>query len=336
MNQTALAEPRLLAGTAAFVKNHLIPVNTSIGFSVFMVAGLDFLKPLAPGLVLAIYAATGLFAVALLLAGVIPTSSGLTAESGPRWAPRLARSPAWALGIALLTLITLFGWCSHAKAGDKGFIAGNWDAARALQASLGDLRGRVDAVQRSSDITNTKLDEVLAKQAAPSLGGGGDACPDFQCALGMGASEAALNRLLARGARLPSDPAYMGSTFDRMIKARSPSRLAVAGMYLDTKTLPDVNDRSAMVAVHDPRDLRAVAGTLAPDVRDRAGQIFTGRNACASPTLRLIELAALNSDKELYAWLVARGADPSLPNRWCAAGPYGAPFTAAALIKASR
>ena len=328
-------EPRLLAGTAKFIKDHLIPVNTAIGFSVFMVAGLDFLKPLAPDAVLAIYAATGLLAIALLLAGVLPSSGlGSAAEAGPshRAPRRITRSPALALGVALLALITLFGWCSHAKAGDKGFIAGNWDAARALQASLGDLRGRMDAVQASADIANAKLDKVLAKQATPSPSAGGDACPDFQCALGMGASEAALNRLLARGSQLPTDPAFVGSTFDRIIKAKSPSRMAVAAMYLDIKALPGINERVAMVALHEPRDLRAAAATLPPELRDKAAGIFTGRNACAAPMLRLIELAALNRDKELYAWLLARGADPNLPNQWCEVGPLAIPFTATNLV----
>ena len=317
MDHTAQPQPRLLASTAAFVKNHLIPVNTVIAFSAFMVAGLDFLKPLAPGLVLAIYAGTGLLAVALLLAGVLPSpASRSIAEAGhsERARRRIARGPAWALGIALLALITLFGWCSHAKAGDKGFIAGNWDAARALQATLGDLRGRVDAVQASADTANAKLDEVLAKQTTPSPSAGGDACPDFQCALGMGASEAALNRLLARGAQLPTDPAFIGSTFDRIIKSRSGSRMAVAGMYLDTKALRDINERAAMVAVHEPRDLRAVGATLPRELRERAAEIFMGRSACAMPKLRLTELAALNADKPLYDWLLARGADPNLPN----------------------
>ena len=301
-----------------------------------MVAGLDFLKPLAPGLVLAIYSATGVLALALLLAGVMParvarsTSETASRDRNPR---RLTRSPQWALGTALLALITLFGWCSHAKAGDKGFIAGNWDAARSLQAALGDLHGRVAEVQRGTDTANAKLDEVLAKQATPSPSAGGDACPDFQCALGMGASEAALKRLLDRGAQLPTDPAFMGSTFDRIIKARSDSRMAVAGMYLDSKALPDINDRVAMVPLHEPRDLRAVGATLPRELRDRAAEIFTGRNACATPTLRLAELAALNADKPLYDWLLARGADPTLPNQWCKEGPFAAPFTADLLLR---
>ena len=335
MDQATAPEPRLFAGTAAFIKDHLIPVNTVIAFSVFMVAGLDFLKPLAPGIVLAIYSATGILALALFLAGAMPARvAGSTEEAVARGGKtrRLHRSPAWALGTALLTLITLFGWCSHAKAGDKGFIAGNWGAARSLQAALGDLQGRVAEVQRGTDTANAKLDEVLSKQTSPSPSAGGDACPDFQCALGMGASEAALKRLLDRGAQLPTDPAFIGSTFDRIIKARSGSRMAVAGIYLDAKALPDINERAAMVALHEPRDLRAVGATLPRELRDRVGEIFTGRNACATPTLRLAELAALNSDKPLYDWLLARGADPTLPNQWCKEGPFAAPFTAASLL----
>ena len=90
MDQATAPEPRLFAGTAAFIKHHLIPVNTVIAFSVFMVAGLDFLKPLAPGLVLAIYSATGILALALLLAGVMPARvAGLTEEAAlPGGKPR--------------------------------------------------------------------------------------------------------------------------------------------------------------------------------------------------------------------------------------------------------
>jgi hypothetical protein len=36
----------------------------------------------------------------------------------------------------------------------------------------------------------------------------------------------------------------------------------------------------------------------------------------------------------MYEWLVARGADPSLPNQWCSEGRFAAPFTAALLMGA--
>ena len=86
--------------------------------------------------------------------------------------------------------------------------------------------------------------------------------------------------------------------------------------------------------IHELQELKVIAAQFPPELRDRVAELFTGRAACPTmPHLRLTEIAALNGDKALYEWLISRGADPALPNKWCATGQFSVPFTAAKLIQ---
>ena len=324
----AQAEPTLLAATQQFIKDHLIPVNTLIAFSVFTVAALDFFRPMAPpSLPVIIYSGTALLALGLFIAGLIPerAPSSKDAPTTERRKP-LRQKPGWILGVSLLALITGLGWASYAKASDKGLIADSWGSAAAIQTALVKL-------QSSADRADEKLTVIIEKQNSATLAG--DGCPTIDCAVGMGASEATLKRFIEQGACLPTEPAAFGSAIHRLSKSRHPARLGTVAAYLDSRALPDINARAAQIAIHEPSELQAVAAQLPLELRPRVAEIFTGRNACGMPTLRLIEIAALNGDKPLYEWLVAHGADPSLPNQWCKAGPFAAPFTARDLARGS-
>ena len=225
----------------------------------------------------------------------------------------------------MLALISGLGWASYAKASDKGLIADSWGSAAAIQTALVKL-------QSSADHAEEKLTSIIEQQRSPTLAG--DGCPTIDCAVGMGASAATLKRFIDQGAALPAEPAFLGSSINRLSKSRNPARIHTVAAYLDTHALPDINARAARVAIHEPRELQVIASQLSPELRPRVAEIFTGRSACGMPSLRLAEIAALNGDKQLYEWLIARGADPSLPNQWCKEGPFAAPFTAAALISA--
>ena len=328
MDATAKAEPApsLLAATYQFIKDHLIPVNTLIALAVFIVGALDFFKPMAPpSLPVIIYSATALLALVLFVAGLLPAKPRARADVDPAkpWKP-LRQRPGWILGVSLLALITGLGWASYAKASEKGLIADSFSSVAAVQTALAKL-------QSSADTADAKLDVIIEKQGSATLAG--DACPTLDCAVGMGASEATLKRFISQGAALPTEPALFGSSINRLSKARNPARIGTLAVYLDTHALPDINARAAKVAIHEPQELQIIAAQLPAELRPRVAEIFTGRHACGMPTLRLIEIAAINGDKPLYEWLVARGADPVLPNQWCKEGPFATPFTAAELIR---
>ena len=329
MNAIAKAEaaPSLLGAIYQFIRDHLIPVNTLIAFAVFTVGALDFFKPMAPpALPVIIYSATALLALVLFIAGLLPAKPRAQEDGAPAkpWKP-LRQRPGWILTVSLLALITGLGWASYARASDKGLIADSFSSVAVVQAALAKL-------QSSADTADAKLNVIIEKQASATLAG--DACPTIDCAVGMGASEATLRRFISQGAALPTDPAFLGSSINRLSKSRNPARIGTLAVYLDTRSLPDINARAAKVAIHEPQELQSVAAQLPVELRPRVAEIFAGRNACAMPSLRLTEIAALNGDKPLYVWLVARGADPSLPNQWCKEGPFAAPFTAAALMRA--
>ncbi len=328
MHAAANAEPSLVALTQQFIRDHLIPVNTLIAFAVFAVAALDFFRPFAPPAApVAIYSTTALCALVLFIAGLLPVRPAARASGPQGSAPkaRLRQRPWWALAVSFLALISGLGWASYAKASDKGLIADTWGAAAAIQTALVKL-------QSSADGADAQLRTIIAKQASPTLAG--DACPTIDCAVGMGASEATLRRFINQGAALPTDPASFGAAINRLSKSRSTARMGTLSAYLDTRALPDINARAAMVSIHEPQELKVIAAQLSPELRPRVAEIFTGSNACGMPSLRLTEIAAINGDKPLYEWLLARGADPALPNQWCKGGPFAAPFTAAALLRA--
>ena len=327
MEATAKDEPApsLLGATYQFIRDHLIPINTLIAFAVFTVGALDFFKPMAPhSLPVIIYSATALLALVLFVAGLLPAKPRARADADPAkpWKP-LRQRPGWILGVSLLALITGLGWASYAKASEKGLIADSFSSVAAVQAALAKL-------QSSADTADAKLDVIIEKQGSATLAG--DACPTIDCAVGMGASEATLRRFISQGAALPTDPAFLGSSINRLSKSRNPARIGTLAAYLDTHALPDINDRAGKVAIHEPQELQTIAAQLPAELRPRVAEIFTGRNACGMPSLRFTEIAALNGDKPLYDWLVARGADPSLPNQWCKEGPFAVPFTARTLI----
>lgn len=308
----------------AFVKDHLLPVNAVLVLATLVAGALDFMRKTYPSLGLTVYViATGL-AVLVLVAGLVPVKHKDAAVGDTM--ERLGRRPGWRVVVTLMALITCMGWASYATAGQRGLLAEASPIVAGWQDALFSVQAGVNQVNESIDKVRKKLDTRTFA---------GDNCPTLDCAVAMGASEQTLRRFIDQGAKLPTEPAMFGSSINRLSKSRNEVRMDTLAVYLETRALSDINARAGRVAIHEPDQLKTIAAQLAPALRPRVSEIFMGRTACGLPSLRLTEIAALNGDKPLYDWLVARGADPSLPNQWCKNGPFAAPFTAAELMRAS-
>ncbi len=325
-----------LAPTRAFIREHFVPLNNIVLLAGFAVAALDFLAPRLSMLPTIVFGATGALCCVLLLSAFTP---GLLNRAVARLmmvaeGKALRASPPWQLSVALLALITLLGGASLAKADSGGIIASSSNALASAQSSLLGLHARTAEIKVGTDRANAKLDAIAVKLESPSFAG--DACPEIECALGMGASKAALEKLLARGARLPTEPHAFGAALDRLSKGRNPARMGAVSVYLETKALPDINARALVVSRFDPHARGLIATQLPPPLRSRADDMLGHRGQCdMGAGMRLTELAALNGDQELYDWLLARGADPALTNTWCKEGPFATPFTAERLMAQS-
>ena len=326
-----------LAPTRAFIREHLIPLNNIVLLAGSVVASLDFLAPRLSILPKIVYSATGGFACVLLLAAFTPgvLNRSVAAVMRATDAKSLRASPPWQISVVILALITLLGGVSIAKADAGGMIASSSSVAAGWQSSLLGLQATADEIKSSTDRANKKLDVITAKLGAPSFAG--DNCPDIVCALGMGASKATLQKFLDRGVRLPTDPNTFGSSFNRLSQSRDPVRTDALALYLDTKAFPDVDARIAKVNLADRPSREAIAAQLPVANRAQLSEVLYAKGlGCPGPTLRLIELAAINGDKDLYSWLAARGANPRLTNTWCQSGPFAVPFTAEAVMAATR
>ena len=326
-----------LAPTRAFIREHLVPINNIVLLAGSVVAALDFLAPRLSIVPKIVFGATGGLSILLLLAAFTPgllnraVAALLRATEGRS----LRSSPPWQISVAMLSLITLLGAVSIAKANTGGFIASSSETLSSWQSSLLGLQKTTAEIKLGTEQANRKLDAIGTKLDAATFAG--DNCPDIDCAVGMGASKATLEKFVARGARLPTEPHAFGAAIDRLSKSRNPARIDTVAVYLGSKAIIDINAPAAIVSRFEQPELAAIATQLPADMRGRVSEMFGSRGGCdRSGGVRLTELAALNADRELYEWLVARGADPKLPNKWCKAGPFSAPFTAEALIAAAR
>lgn len=325
-----------LAPTRAFIREHLVPLNNIVLLAGSVVAALDFLAPRLSILPKIVFGATGAFSIVLLLAAFTPgllnraVAVLLRATEGKS----LRSSPPWQISVVMLALITLLGGVSIAKADSGGFIASSSSTLSSWQSSLLRLEARTAEIKAGTDRANQKLDSLTAKLASVSFAG--DACPDIECAVGMGASKGTLEAFVARGVRLPTEPHYFGVALDRLSKSRSPVRMDTVAVYLSSKALADINARAVIVSRFDPSARAAIASQLPASLRDRADDMFGPEGKCDNRGgMRLTELAALNGDKELFTWLVAHGADPDLQNQWCKDGAFATPFNASAVMQAA-
>lgn len=312
-----------------FVRNHLALANVSWLFATFAAVFLDFISPGHSGATKAVYVVGFLVAAGLLLLGLVP------ARLSPALTSLVRRPAVRAVGLFSLVLVGV-GVVSIAYADQGKWLASHWTlAADAQKKLLGDIETGVKQTEKKVDVANGKLDIILASQG-PGGRSAGDACPNIDCAIRFGARRAKLEELLNGGARLPVEPHALGAAFAGAISNRLPVRIDAMELYLSTHTVQDINAPVAVAALVDPRDIDSVANGLPQGVRARVKDLVNSNSAgCRSPVYRMVELAAVLGDKELFEWLVAKGANSKLANSWCTGGKLQTPFSAERLMAAN-
>lgn len=168
------AEPAAdpLPGLYEFVRRHLLVVNNVCLASATVVGMLDFFCPTLRLLPAIIYSATlGLLAL-LVLAAAAPFAFA-RALGALGYAPRAAGGvpiharPAWQVGVAFLSAVSLIGFVSVAKAAEGGVIAAAFPDARKLQVALLSIQADVGQIKAGVEAANVKLDDLVANSKDP-------------------------------------------------------------------------------------------------------------------------------------------------------------------------
>ncbi|MBA2960525.1 MULTISPECIES: hypothetical protein [Ramlibacter] len=339
-------------GTRAWIKDYLIPANALMGLGVSLMAALDLVAPAARPYTAALTVAGAVAAGGLLVAAALTTifknfDRSPTEESTGKREKVTAALRRYKLVLWGMFFLTIAGCGSLSLAhGRTGFIASKAPSIAAIQSSLLNLQDKLDstAVDVKATRANTQLlledsrrnaqstaqvkegvstltrqveesrqtsaqtsrdtAKILSKLEEPQQAAA-DACRDLNCAIAMGARRSVIEKMLADGDRLPS---ALGPALRILIRERNPNRFDIIDLYVATRTLDTVDAKAARVLWSGGLEDGAVRAG-APDV--------VGKPNCMMATLRPLELAKLMRDSELEAWLLKRGADPSLPNQWC-------------------
>lgn len=161
-----------LGGFYAFVRAHVMVVNALVLASGTLVGLLDFLAPKVSVLPRVVYSTTAVLVGLMVVAAVAPALVGRALAGLGYIAKRddlipLWRRPLWQFVVAILSVVTVAGYASIAKASQGGFIAGSFPAARELQASLGLISADISAARLGIDAANTKLDTLVEDSQNP-------------------------------------------------------------------------------------------------------------------------------------------------------------------------
>jgi hypothetical protein len=161
-----------LGGFYAFVRAHVMVVNALVLASGTLVGLLDFLAPKVSVLPRVVYSTTAGLVGLMILAAFAPAMvtnlmSGLGYIARREDLIPLWRRPLWQFVVAILSVVTVAGFASVAKASEGGFIAGSFPAARQLQASLGLMSADISATRVGVDAANTKLDTLVGDSQNP-------------------------------------------------------------------------------------------------------------------------------------------------------------------------
>jgi hypothetical protein len=164
--------PNPLGGFYAFVRAHVMVVNALVLASGTLVALLDFLAPKVAVLPRVVYSTTAVLVGMMVVAAIAPALLGRALSGLGYIAKRddlipLWRRPLWQFVVAILSVVTVAGFASVAKASQGGFIAGSLPAARELQASLGLISADISATRLGVDAANTKLDALVGDSQNP-------------------------------------------------------------------------------------------------------------------------------------------------------------------------
>ena len=325
MSQTA----NPLSGLYDFVRAHLLIANNVVLASGTLVAALDFMAPRLSVLPRIVYTATAVLALLILASGLAPALSAralalLGSADGQGLAVPLWRRPAWQFALAILLGVSILGWASVARAGDRGLIASNFPTARSLQDSLLSMSSDVSEIKGGVASANGKLDAVMA---AIDPANAASRCPDLFCAVMRGGDADAVGKLFEKGAALPDDESKRAGMARALAMSSSPGRLAVLdaliahGLDPNLRLMPTIHDEAAL---NDPARAIARAGMAVARLRERPGgekHVFENLDVNAwnqvavclfstSGGVSLIELAAMRGDAELYRRLAAKGVSP--------------------------
>lgn len=326
----AAAPPPPLDGLYGFVRAHLLIANNIVLASVTLVGVLDFLAPRLSVAPLIVYSATAGLLTLMVVAGFAPASvgrlmSGLGVRMEGSGVP-LRRRPAWQFAVAILLGVSVVGFASVSKASQGGLIASSFPSARAAQESMLGLRQDVADIKSGVDRANAKLDQV-ASVVDPDLAA--DRCADLECALQGGASAKAVRRLFERGARVPGDKVSRGELLREAALMTGPDRfeiidmLAQRGIDRDEPFLPRIDSEASLTragqrvarqvldasrlgegGIHKYGGNALSTGSPAVDAwNDAIGCVWRTNGG-----LRLIDMAALLGDADLYAYLAAKGS----------------------------
>lgn len=144
---------------------YLVPINTVIGLLTTISAVLDFVSPKWPVLPALAWASSivFLFVLALfklgyftLLAEVRIFQRVVQPIHGP-----LIKIPLFVFSAITACLFSIAAIASTKHAGDGGFIAGKFDAIKALQARMGLVEEKLDELDAKQDTMLGKQDEVI-------------------------------------------------------------------------------------------------------------------------------------------------------------------------------
>lgn len=310
---SAASSSNPLQGLYDFARTHVLIANSVIAASTTVVGLLDFFAPKLSIFPKLIYASTAALVALMILAALSPRLARIAIRQArgrddagaeaPLW-----RRPLWQFTTALLLAVSGLGFISVAKASTGGALASTFESARSLQVAMLGLREDAKSIKSGVDDANRKLD-IIVERVDPN--NPADRCPDIDCAVTDGASRAAIERLLAKGQKLP-DGFVLAGAMAHLIKERSPARLWVADLYIDaglggvrfaylTDMLGAPSRLSELFIQEYDRAVKGGLGSsLSPDAARAAWGAF---NSCALKTaggFTFAEIAILAGDEELY------------------------------------
>ena len=296
----------------------MLIANSLIAASTTAVAMLDFFAPRLSVLPRLIYTATALTVALMILGALFPAGAGAVlraigfgaaSRSAPLW-----RRPAWQFSVALLLAVTALGFISVAKAERGGALADSFDGVKSAQESLLGLRQASAAIQTGVDAANAKLDRI-AQSVDPD--NPADKCPDIQCAISDGASRKAIEKLLAKGQKLP-EGLFISGYLWQLSQRASPNRFAIHDIYRERGKggmLFPVQAPVPDVALFNARIDREAKRSGPPGhyTGTEGAQAWTIFETCVWQTsggVSFAQFALLQRDLALFEWLRSKGDEP--------------------------
>ncbi len=156
----------------AFIRDNLATVNSIVISTGFLLSLMDFLVPRTEAITRAIYSATAVLTVIVVMSAIFPSMvdrffsflgfRNLAVIRMPMW-----KHPSWLLAAFLLVTFSLVGFLSVARASKGGILASEIPAVRTFQTEVLSLHREVADVKAGVDSANAKLDLLVLDSADP-------------------------------------------------------------------------------------------------------------------------------------------------------------------------